>query len=372
MVRRNDVYIENRNTVISLVPPIAILAKMIEHIVLPDKYFYDSTRMIKTSLGIAGNSAWGGNYELAAKLFAKLNIFHFTTLFQWSMLLGLIFNIVLMIMIAKVKKVDFLQSIFALMCVGLCNIYIFNLGKDIIQFSFFLMCFVIIYIDIIPNWIKVLGCSAILFWESTFFREYYIIIAAFTIGVYFIISLVRRKKVKISFRKIILFFVLLLIMMYLFLYLTRMLMYDEYMAIMKCKENTNYLTASTMIYDRIDFGTDVNLFMLNYVINFVRMLFPVELLMGGVFYFPFFAFQVMIFIYIFVNVKNLYMIENQNIIALSIYIAFFMGSVIFEPDFGSFARHEAAAFPVLMVFVLERVPEQQQVKKIGKEVIVYE
>ena len=40
--------------------------------------------------------------------------------------------------------------------------------------------------------------------------------------------------------------------------------------------------------------------------------------------------------------------KSQNL-ALYIYIAFILGSATFEPDFGSWVRHEAATFPILMI-----------------------
>lgn len=356
------IYRENKDTVILLTVPIAILAKMIEHLILPFKYFYDSTRMLNQSLEGMKEGAWGGNYEFAAQLFAKLNVFGFTTLLEWSLLIGVIFNIVLIVAFVRIKGLDFLQCMFTLMCVGLCNIYVFNLGKDIIQFSLFLICFIIIIIGNFPNWIKVAGCALVFYWESTFFRNYYIIMAAFTVGIYAIIKIVRMKKVKLNGKKCLFILLILYLMMYLFLNIARIAMPEEYNDILTCKSGTEVMVASTMIYDEIEYGANINLYMLNYIINSVRMLFPVELLAGGVFYIPFLAFQVLLLYYMYKNIRNIHRISENNVIALSVFIAFFMGSVLFEPDFGSFARHEAAAFPVIILFALDNVSIIKEVK----------
>ena len=197
-VRTEMKYAENVATVIALIIPVAILAKLIEHLLLPPNYFYDSTRILNMSLGNNGG-AWEGSYRITSDLFSSINYFNFSSLLEWSIFAGIIFNIVLIIFIKKIKSMDMLQSIFALMCIGLCNIYIFNICKDIIQFSLFLICFVLISIDRIPNIVKVLGCALVFYWESTFFRNYYIIMAAFTIGVYIIIWIVRKNKLKLNF-----------------------------------------------------------------------------------------------------------------------------------------------------------------------------
>lgn len=355
MKERRNIYQENRDTVLLLLVPIAIIAKMIEHLLLPAKYFNDSTRMLNMMAGNDSVQAWGGSYEVTTELFSNINVFNFTTLLQWSMLIGIIFNILLIIAFIKMKYIDMVQSIFALMCVGLCNIYVFNLGKDIIQFTFFVMCFVIICFNKFPNWLKVVGCVAIFYWESTFFRSYYIIMAAFTIGIYIILKVIRHNRIRLNFKKITLVIAILFLLMYAFLNIARVAMPKEYNEILHCKDDSTQLGAASVIKDKIEFGEDVNLYMLNYIINSVRMLFPVELVSGGVFYLPFLVFQVLLLYYMYKNIKEVHQISDNNVIALSVFIAFFMGSVLFEPDFGSFARHEAAAFPVIILFALDNV-----------------
>lgn len=353
-IRKN--FIENKNTIIMLIMPVAIVAKLIEHIFLPGKYFYDSSRILNTSLeGMIEGYSWGGNYEFTANIFAKLNIFHFTTLVQWSILIGLIFNVILVSIFIKVKGLDMMQSIFALMCAGLCNIYVFNIGKDIVQFFLFFLCFVIISFDRISIWIRALGVALIFYWESTFFRNYYIIMAAFTIGIFIILKIIKEKKININIKKIMFVVCILYSMMYVFLSIAKYFMPKEWNEILICKAGTDVMTASSMIYDRIDFGTNINLYMLNYIINSVRMMFPFELLSGGVFYLPFFVFQVLLIYYMYRNIKKIHVISNKNILALSTFMAFFMGSVLFEPDFGSFARHEAAAFPIIILFAIDNL-----------------
>lgn len=351
----NKSFVENRETILLLIVPIAIVAKLIEHLLLPDKYFYDSNRMLGMTLENRSMEVWGGNYEITADVFKRINIFDFTTLLQWSIFIGIIFNIILVVAFVKIKAMNMMQSIFALMCVGLCNIYVFNLGKDVIQFTLFVMCFTIIWINKLPSWLKVMGCALVFYWESTFFRNYYIIMAAFTVGVYLIIQVLRRMKAKINAKTIIVTVSSLYFLMYVFLNIARIMMPNEYNDILTCKEGTEVMTASTMIYDQIEFGNNINLYMLNYIVNSIRMLFPVELLMGGIFYIPFLAFQVMLLCFMYKNIKNIHQIGNNNVIALSVFIAFFMGSVLFEPDFGSFARHEAAAFPIIILFALDNI-----------------
>jgi hypothetical protein len=223
------------------------------------------------------------------------------------------------------------------------------------------MCFLIINIEKAPNIIKIIGCALVFYWESTFFRSYYIIIAVLSVTVYILFTLIRTKTKKLSARKIIGVVLLLYLMVYAILAVSRVTMPESYNEVMICKNNTEYNTSASMIYDQIEHNGNLNLFMLNYVINSIRMIIPIELIKGGVGYAPFLIFQVLLLIYIAINIKNIRTIEDKNMLALSVFIAFFMGSVLFEPDFGSFARHEAASFPIIMLFALDRLGIRRQV-----------
>jgi cell division protein FtsW (lipid II flippase) len=83
------------------------------------------------------------------------------------------------------------------------------------------------------------------------------------------------------------------------------------------------------------------------------MLVPVELLTKGMQYIPFLFFQLAVTVYLaglFVHVDE---IEDENqFLALSIFLGYFLASAIFEPDFGSWVRHESATFPVLHLLVM--------------------
>ena len=341
---------DNRDTCIAMVIPIAILAKLVEHLFLPEKYYFDNHRILYMVNVKNYAGAWEGSYRVASDFFSRINIFGFNTMLQWSVFLGIICNIIVLWMLKKsIKGLDIKQCLFVLMCIGLCNIYIFNIGKDLIQFLIFLLCFLIVTADRLPYTVRVLLCVTAFYWESTFFRSYYIIIAAFIVVVYLIFKIVRTKKIKLNFVNILFVIAMLYLCMYIFLNIARIAMPEDYTEILECKNMSTQLGATSVIADKIDFGTNVNLYMVNYIINSIRMVFPIELINAGVFYFPFFIFQILLLYYIVVNIKNIHSISNKNIIGLSCFLAYFMGSVLFEPDFGSFVRHEAGTFPVILL-----------------------
>lgn len=358
-------YRDNKDLMIPMIILVAVIGKIILHFILPEKYYYDNYRILATVVDPDYKLAWKGTYEVAADFFRKINILGFTQLYQWSIFLGVIFNSLLLALFSRSKGLDNKQSIFLLMCVGILNIYIFTIGKDAIQVLIFILLFIVIQVEIIPNWLKIPLCFGILYWESTFFRDYYILLAFLFLGVFVGISLVRKLKIKINIKKVVMIIICLYLMIYAVLSIAKVFMPDAYEEVMACKVNTTQLDSSSVIKDKIEHNGNLILYMENYVINSIRMAFPVELLSGGAFYVPFIFFQIFLIYYLIKCIKRMYLIDFKGVLALSIFISYFLGSVLFEPDFGSFVRHEAATFPVLyfIAFRPSAWKEYEQIKE---------
>ena len=269
---------------------------------------------------------------------------------QWSIFLGIIFNIFLIILFSMNKGLDIKQAFFALMCVGILNIYIFNIGKDAIQMLIFLLLFAIINLNI-SNFLKTIGCFVVLYWESTFYKNYYIILAFFFLAIQLGIFLFGKRKKKASILRALFIIFLLYVLVFSFLFLAQKLMPSDYQGIMGCKKGVEVMQANSMIDDKIEHGGNLILYMENYVINSIRMVFPIELIKGGIYYIPFVVFEFFLIYYIRKAIFRLYVMDFKQILALSVFLAYFLGSVLFEPDFGSFVRHEASTFPILYILI---------------------
>ena len=332
---------------------VAFFAKLIEHLYLPAKYYFDNTRILNTINDPNYAKKWPDSYEVASDFFRNINIFHCTTMLHWSILLGIIFNILLVILFINNKGLDIKQTIFALMCDGILNIYIFNVGKEAIQLLIFILLFLVINLKI-NNKLKIIGCFAILYWESTFYRNYYIIFAFFFLCIMMGIWFLRKKNKRVTVIKGIIILLLLYTIVFAFLMIAKGVMPEDYNAVMTCKEGSTQLGANSVIDDKIVHNGNLSLFMANYIINSIRMAVPIELLRGGIFYLPFLAFEIFLIYYIVKAISRLYTMDFKQVLALSIFIAYFMGSVLFEPDFGSFVRHEAATFPVLYILIFNQ------------------
>lgn len=350
---------QNRDMALLLIVPTAVLAKIILHLFLPEKYFYDSWRMLDMlNNGEKATSAWGG-YQTAVDAHKSLNIFNLTSFEQFSVLYGIVMTIVVLIIVSRTKEMDRMQVIFTLMAVGILNIYVFVINKEMIQIVYFLAIYIIISLPINNNLIKVLGCAGIFYLESINFRAYYIIMACLVVGVYLIFTWLRSLS-QITKIHIFLTIVACFLMVFIFFYLSSFVSPQDYKDALSARDGSTQTVdnaseggATSAIRNPIEVNGNLGVFFYDYVINAVRMMMPVELLIKNPGYFPFVVYQVFILIYVIKTLKNIKKLDKKILVALSCFIAYFLGSVVFEPDFGSWTRHEATTFPVLQMLALQ-------------------
>lgn len=348
-------YRDNKRYLLMLVLPITVLAKFIQFNFLPPKYFWDSTRMLSMLNDTGVMPAWGDGYQVVVDIFDKFNFFGFTTLNEWAILLATIFGIMLIFMMARLDDMDIIQTIFMMASVGLLNIYVFNISKEIIQYGIFMIMYIIIIQKNIKPTIKVILCFGVFYWESTFFRSYYILMGALFILVYCIFRKIQLDNKPVKAKTVIKILIIIFIAVFVLLFLSKFIAYEDYQTVLGVSESHENLGATTAIVDLIPVNGNLGLFMLNYVINAVRMMIPAELLKNGVFYVPFVAYQVFILYYFVKSLKKMNKdTNNMEVIALAAFCGYLLGSFMFEPDFGSFVRHEAATFPILHVMAVNK------------------
>lgn len=351
----NDKYKTNKMTAIVILIPLTIICKILQFTVLPGKYFYDSARMLSMSTGSNTMQAWGGAYDIVADLFREINILNFTTLQEWAYSLAFIFGIILILMLSRIDEPDNLQLFFIICSIGLLNIYIFNISKDIIQYGIFFLMYLVIINKRIPNFIKIIGCFFIFYWESTFFRSYYILMGVLFIILYGVIKVVQKRDKPINRNELMGIFIIIFIVMFLLVYFSQFISYEDYQRLINVRYEVPNPGAVSAINNLIDDRGNLVLYMVNYVINAVRMMLPVELLLNGPFYAPFVIYQIMILYYLILTIKSLDKNTNEMVIlALSAFLGYLLVSFTFEPDFGSFVRHEAATFPILHLLALRK------------------
>ena len=245
--------------------------------ILPEKYFYDSYSIIE-----------------AIKL---QDYSHFDTSYRVTVHL-LFFNIVFLF---------------------LASIYLIRPGKEMLQLFIIILCYQ--FSKLSPIFLIIGGIL---------FRPYLIVQGIIFIGLKFYLK--RKNKV--------LWGILILILIVIF-----SLKFPKIVNLVlgvREKVNLHRLEspdARTIISDWLDKDGMIFLY-INYFINTLRLLFPVELLVKGIKYFPYIVFQIW-FTKKLWNWKN---IKEDKVILL---YSFILIGGIFEPDFGSFLRHTVPYFIII-------------------------
>ena len=332
---------------------IVIIAKIIRHTILKstlvdasvgDGYINSiNSGFRKFTISFTGEAA-GYNTISFFGLFRFLGL---ATTFDYEIFITILWNFLLLLLFSKLKnKVSLLEFIFLCMSVAVLNIWNFCLAKEPIQILYFTLIFYILMSKKLKNKSKFVLSLIVIFFSCITYRNYYILIFLFSICSYFIIDKFIVKCNKIGFKdiiKVILSFGIIYMLLIIFSKKYFLDYYNQFMNL-----NTSVTGAKTDL-GGIFRSTNPIIATIDYIILIIRMLFPVELMHFGLSYIIYAAYQIILTMLLFKsfkNVKNNSYIEN---FALYIFIGFLFVSGIFEPDFGSWIRHEAATIPIILI-----------------------
>lgn len=310
-----------------------------------------------TKFKLFDNDSGGDASGNAAFIFDKLNIFGLTTYIQFEVFITIIFNILVMIIILKGKnKYTSNQYLFIITSIMMLNIFSFNLAKEPIQFLYFFLMFIVLNSNINLK-LKLVSIILCIFLCTLTFRTYYILILYFGIIFFLLYKLIIGEN-EISFLKIVFILIIIGISYYFCLSVVKSIAPDIYFELIRVRHRQSMATTDI----RALFKTN-NLisYTLDYVIVLLRLLFPIELIRFGPKFLLYIFSQLVVtivFINSFINQKN---ISYNQKIALYIYIGYLLTSACFEPDFGSWVRHESTVFPIT-VFLSGIINHKEEAK----------
>lgn len=350
-MKKSKVYYKNTFYLLLLIIVFSIFIKFFQYNYLDDKYFYDSNGILEI---ISGLRVADKSYMFTADFFKTMNIFKFNSLFSWGIFLTIISVIPLFIfLLKKEKKYTILQYVFIYMSMFFLGIYVFNLGKDYIQFLFFLLMYIVIKNKNISNLKKMILISFILIFEALNFRIYYIIMLGMIWIFYsgYLIFLKNKQHKYVNMKKIV---ILSLISFFIIVFIAQKISVENYNSLINARNSVNLYRenstdALTIINDLLGNNNNYFIFIGNYIINSFRIMFPIELITVGIKYLPFIVYQIYITLNIIKSIKN---VNKENILTVIIIVSYEMVAIIFEPDFGSFIRHQTALFLFLVDLIL--------------------
>lgn len=309
--------------------------------------------------------------ERTTEIFKKMNVFELTTYGEFEIFITILWNMMLLMIIFSLrKKLNILQAIFLILTILVLNIFDFNLAKEPIQMLYFILIYVIITSKSLKDSFKYILCFGILYFASITFRTYYILIAGFMLGASWICKTFILMKDRLKVYDVLVVFLALGVGYFLLLTIAQNIMPEEYEELVRVR--TRETEARTDISNLItDDDSNLVLFTFDYLLMLIRMMVPVELLSFGPKYWPYVAYQVMITFYVVAALKNIKKNHKSKNVALYVYLGFLCGSATFEPDFGSWVRHEAAIAPILFIladmYKFKQSNTDLEMKKLEKE-----
>lgn len=333
---------------------IMIIAKIIKIYLLDSNFFYDSKLLLEimnNSLG-ANNSNY--NYDFAANVYNFLNFFKINDVLVFDLIFGVFFTVVIVIVEKNLLSgyYSFVELIFLFMLVFFSNIYTFSLSKDLIQFV--LISLFVFFVTKFNRFIPLFLIPLIpIFIIAYFLRNYFYAVICLYVLFFVCFSKIRNKK-NILFSIILGIFALLLA-----IYFLQEINPNIYKEILRSNELYSSKEANSKIVNILG-NTNFMNFAINYIINLFRLLFPFELLTKGIYYYVFVAYQLILLFILYKSVKKNY--TNKKImILLSMIVSHYLVCVLFEPDFGSFLRHQISMSIVyLPIIFYEWTGEQNE------------
>ncbi|MCD7892369.1 MAG: hypothetical protein LUG60_01585 [Erysipelotrichaceae bacterium] len=300
---------------------------------------------LKFKFSLANDSIAFNN---AAVIFKFLNVFKLSTYTQFEIYITVIWNIITFILIYNLDRFkNNIQSFYVILTIAILNIFNYTIAKEPIQILYFFLIYYFLNSRIFEK-IKFPMCILTILFSTVTFRSYYILFAVFSIALLLMFQFFfkNNKKLKLSH---VLFIILVISLIYFcFINVAKILFPESYAELIRVRLVAN--DANSSIRAILPNATSNTIyFTLDYIIQVFRLIFPVELLKMGGKYIIFVLYQILVTYFLIkrlLNYKNNTKTQNY---ALFLYIAFILMSASFEPDFGSWVRHEAVAFPIMLI-----------------------
>lgn len=295
--------------------------------------------------------------------FQMLNL-GLTTYQSWEVYLTIIYNILIFICVRDFFQrnpyAGWKENFFVYLNVAILNIFCLNLAKEPYQMVFFLLMALAISIPKTYNQ-KSIALLIALVITILYSRKYfglvlmYFLILNFLIDKLFnkgkAINLNDKKEKRKLYGKLLLLVILFGVLHYFFLSYLMTGNEDTYneMVAANSRDKTPAASQITPLFP----NSNPALLAVDYFIKIFRLMVPIELLFKLKVTYLFllvyqgFLLQFLIRTFKFRDKKR----NPTRTIAMYLYIAFLLCSAAFEPDYGSWVRHQGVAFPIILLLI---------------------
>lgn len=285
---------------------------------------------------------------LTIKFFDLINIFNLSTYVQFEIYISIIWNLILFFIIFRLnKKLNIIQTLFIILSIAVLNIFDFCLAKEPVQMLYFIALYLIIINKRISTILKSIFIILIFLLIAITLRKYYILMAFLFFVIFGTYLLLKKFNIE-EYRFTIITLCIIISIMFL-LILSSLFMPNQYEELVRVRTTISSAVSDIHVISENQINPSMMAIFVDYILVFIRLMIPIELLPLGIKYLPYVVYQLLI---TYILIKSLKKVnrnnENKNL-AIFAYIAFVIGSAMFEPDFGSWIRHEAVFCPILFI-----------------------
>lgn len=280
-------------------------------------------------------------------IYKLINVFNLKTYEGFELVITILYSLIIYVLLCRTKRIISIEKfIFLSFSVIVLSIFDFTLAKEPIQMIYFIVMYLIILNNNISDKAKNSLIAIMFLIISITFRNYYILAVGFYIVAQLAFKIILNKVRLHTIFKVLIFLFIMGFSYYILLVLASNIMPDVFNELIRVRTRSG--SANTEIVN-IFGGSNLIIFAFNYILIVIRLMFPIELIFAGVKYFPFIVYQFIITALTIKSIKNISTNLFYKNIALYLYIGFLFCSATFEPDFGSWIRHEGVLFPIFLI-----------------------
>lgn len=319
--------------------------------------------------GFEAPGLWGSNTtssfvgENTISFFQLLDL-GFTSYQGWEVYLTIIYNILIFLCVKNFYErnpyAGRKENCFVYLNVAILNIFCLNLAKEPYQMMFFFLMAMAIAIPKDYNR-KSIALIVALVLTILYSRKYFGLVLMYFLILNFVVDKLfgknQQEQTEMSdnkkkmYGKLFLMVILFGVLHYFFMsYLmtNNADTYDEMVA-----ANSRDWTAAASEITPLFPNSNPALLAVDYFLKILRLMVPIELLFKlKVTYLFLLVYQGLLLTFLARTFRNRDKQQNPTrTIAMYLYIAFLLCSAAFEPDFGSWVRHQGVAFPVILLLI---------------------
>lgn len=311
--------------------------------------------------GASNSASFVGDNTIS---FFQLLDLGFTSYQSWEVYLTIIYNILIFLCVKNFYErnpyAGRKENCFVYLNVAILNIFCLNLAKEPYQMAFFFLMAMAIAIPKDYNR-KSIALIVALVLTILYSRKYFGLVLMYFLILNFVVDKLfgknQQEQTEMSdskkkmYGKLLLMAVLFGVLHYFFMsYLMtgNADTYDEMMA-----ANSRDSTAAASEITPLFPNSNPALLAVDYFLKILRLMIPIELLFKlKVTYLFLLVYQGLLLTFLARTFRNRDKQQNPTrTIAMYLYMAFLLCSAAFEPDFGSWVRHQGVAFPVILLLI---------------------